>query len=134
MRLGRPGADLCRGDPDGTPSGSPRENPPIPPAASAAPRQSPHPANRKLAAPIGTQRIGNRSRRERSHLRRIQMRYATTLSVIATLALAGVAGAQNTVRLAARPDSKLSIAGTSNLHAWECKATSIEASIDIAPD
>lgn len=63
------------------------------------------------------------------------MRYATTtLSIIATLALAGVAGAQSTVHLAARPDSKLSIAGTSNLHAWECKASSIEASIDISPD
>lgn len=60
------------------------------------------------------------------------MRY-TTLTILASLALAGAAGAQSTTHLAARPDSKLSIAGTSNLHAWECKATSFQASLEVDP-
>lgn len=59
---------------------------------------------------------------------------STTLAIIATLALAGTAGAQGTVSLAARPDSKLWIEGTSSLHDWSCKATSIEAGLQLAAD
>lgn len=57
----------------------------------------------------------------------------TTLTILASLALAGVAGAQSPVQLTARSDSKLSVDGTSNLHAWSCKATSIEASLVVDP-
>ena len=53
---------------------------------------------------------------------------------VATIALltliAGVARAQDT-RVAVTPDSKLWIDGTSNLHGWTCKATSLDAAIDL---
>lgn len=41
------------------------------------------------------------------------------------------AGAQKTTRVPVAPDSRLWIEGTSNLHAWTCKATTLEAAIDI---
>lgn len=56
-----------------------------------------------------------------------------TLTILASLALAGIAGAQSPVQLTARSDSKLSVDGTSNLHAWSCKATSVEASLLVDP-
>lgn len=57
-----------------------------------------------------------------------------TLAIIATLAITGTAGAQGTVSLSARPDSKLWIEGTSSLHDWSCKATSIEAGLQLSAD
>jgi polyisoprenoid-binding protein YceI len=42
-----------------------------------------------------------------------------------------VAGAQGTARVAVAPDSKLWIEGTSNLHGWSCKATTLEAAVDL---
>lgn len=57
-----------------------------------------------------------------------------TLTSVALLALAGsIAQAQSPVRLAVSPDSKLSIEGTSNLHGWECKASTIDATITAEP-
>lgn len=57
-----------------------------------------------------------------------------TLTSLALVALAGsVAQAQSPVRLAVGSDSKLSIEGTSNLHGWECKASTIDASITADP-
>ncbi|HEV8234783.1 MAG TPA: YceI family protein [Gemmatimonadaceae bacterium] len=54
---------------------------------------------------------------------------------VAMLALiassATVAGAQGTARVAVAPDSKLWIEGTSNLHGWSCKATTLEAAVDL---
>jgi len=44
---------------------------------------------------------------------------------------AAVANAQATARVAVESDSKLWIEGTSNLHGWSCKATSLEAAIDL---
>ncbi len=53
---------------------------------------------------------------------------------IATIALltliASVVRAQDT-RVVANADSKLWIDGTSNLHGWSCKATALDASIDL---
>ena len=53
---------------------------------------------------------------------------------IATIALltliSGVASAQDT-RIVANADSKLWIDGTSNLHGWTCKATALDAAIDL---
>ena len=53
---------------------------------------------------------------------------------VATIALltliAGVARAQDT-RVPVNPDSKLWIDGTSNLHGWSCKATALDAAIDL---
>lgn len=64
-----------------------------------------------------------------------------SLMGLATLALAGTmlqatASAQDgapTVRLAVRPDSKLWIEGSSNLHGWSCNATTLDAAIDVDP-
>jgi hypothetical protein len=59
----------------------------------------------------------------------------TTLA-LATCIAGGVAAAQSTdssMRLAVRPDSRLWIEGTSNLHGWSCKATTLDASINVDP-
>jgi polyisoprenoid-binding protein YceI len=55
----------------------------------------------------------------------------TTLATAALLAfVAAAAGAQDT-RVAVGPESKLWIDGTSNLHEWSCKATALDAAIDL---
>jgi polyisoprenoid-binding protein YceI len=50
--------------------------------------------------------------------------------VLITLAVAA-AGAQETARVAVSPESKLWIEGTSNLHGWSCKATTLDAAVEI---
>lgn len=57
-------------------------------------------------------------------------RYLTSLALTALFTIAGSASAQS-VRLAVAPDSKLWIEGGSNLHGWSCKASSIDATIDV---
>ena len=57
-------------------------------------------------------------------------RYFTSLALTALFTVAGSASAQS-VRLAVAPDSKLWIEGGSNLHGWSCKASSIDAIIDV---
>jgi polyisoprenoid-binding protein YceI len=47
-----------------------------------------------------------------------------------TLAVAA-AGAQETARVAVSPESKLWIEGTSNLHGWSCKATTLDAAVEL---
>lgn len=55
----------------------------------------------------------------------------TRIATVALLTLiAGVARAQDT-RVAVNPDSKLWIDGTSNLHGWTCRATKLDAAIDL---
>jgi polyisoprenoid-binding protein YceI len=54
----------------------------------------------------------------------------TSLALTALLTIAGSASAQS-IRLAVNPDSKLWIEGGSNLHGWSCKASSIDATIDV---
>ena len=44
---------------------------------------------------------------------------------------ATVAGAQGTARVAVAPESKLWIEGTSNLHGWSCKATALDAAVEL---
>jgi polyisoprenoid-binding protein YceI len=54
------------------------------------------------------------------------------VAAVALLAMiAGVAGAQETARVAVSPESKLWIEGTSNLHGWSCKAEKLDAAIDL---
>jgi polyisoprenoid-binding protein YceI len=56
---------------------------------------------------------------------------ATRVATVALLTLiAGVARAQDT-RVPVNPDSKLWIDGTSNLHGWTCKATTLDAAVDL---
>jgi len=57
-------------------------------------------------------------------------RYLTSLALTALFTIAGSATAQS-IRLAVAPDSKLWIEGGSNLHGWSCKASSIDAAIDV---
>ena len=58
--------------------------------------------------------------------------HTTYLKSLALLALAaGFAGGQATTRVAVGADSKLWIEGTSNLHDWSCKATALEAAIEV---
>jgi len=54
----------------------------------------------------------------------------TSLALTALLTVAGSLHAQS-VRLAVSPESKLWIEGGSNLHDWSCKASSIEAAIEV---
>jgi polyisoprenoid-binding protein YceI len=50
---------------------------------------------------------------------------------LALLAIAGsVAGAQ-TARVSVAPESKLWVEGTSTIHDWTCKATTLDAAIDV---
>jgi polyisoprenoid-binding protein YceI len=59
----------------------------------------------------------------------------TQLASVAMFALvassATVAGAQGTARVAVAPESKLWIEGTSNLHGWSCKATTLDAAVEL---
>ena len=57
-------------------------------------------------------------------------RYLTSLALTALFTIAGSASAQS-VRLAVAPESKLWIEGGSNLHGWSCKASAIDAMIDV---
>jgi len=57
-------------------------------------------------------------------------RYLTSLALTALFTIAGSASAQS-IRLAVAPDSKLWIEGGSNLHGWSCKASSIDATIEV---
>ena len=54
----------------------------------------------------------------------------TSLALTALVAIAGSSHAQS-VRLAVGPDSKLWVEGGSNLHGWSCKASAIDAAIDV---
>jgi polyisoprenoid-binding protein YceI len=60
------------------------------------------------------------------------LRHTTKGLAVAMLALATTAAAQGTasVRLPVQTDSKLWIEGSSNLHDWSCKATTVDANID----
>ena len=50
---------------------------------------------------------------------------------LVTLALAATGGgAQENARVAVSPESKLWIEGTSNLHGWSCKATTLDAAVE----
>src|SRR2546423_13979069 len=57
-------------------------------------------------------------------------RYLTSLALTALFVVAGSAQAQS-VRLAVGTQSKLWVEGGSNLHDWSCKASSIEAAIEV---
>jgi polyisoprenoid-binding protein YceI len=54
-----------------------------------------------------------------------------TATLLALMAAASFAGAQATTRVPVSPESKLWIEGTSNIHNWSCKATTLDAAIDI---
>jgi polyisoprenoid-binding protein YceI len=58
----------------------------------------------------------------------------TSFAGVALITLAvAAAGAQETARVAVSPESKLWIEGTSNLHGWSCKATTLDAAVEIDP-
>jgi len=60
----------------------------------------------------------------------MKTRSFTSLALTALFAIAGSARAQS-VRLSVGADSKLWIEGGSNLHDWSCRASSIEAAIEV---
>src|SRR3954447_3082184 len=57
------------------------------------------------------------------------------LSATATVASTQAPATENTasVALVVREDSRLWIEGTSNLHEWSCKATTVDATISVDP-
>ena len=56
----------------------------------------------------------------------------TSFAGVALITLAvAAAGAQETARVAVSPESKLWIDGTSNLHDWSCKATTLDAAVEL---
>ena len=57
-------------------------------------------------------------------------RYLTSLALTAMLTIAGSASAQS-IRVPVGPDSKLWVEGGSNLHDWSCKASSMDAAIEV---
>jgi polyisoprenoid-binding protein YceI len=62
------------------------------------------------------------------------MRMSMYRALIFAVLLAPVANAQSggVFRLAARPDSRLWLEGTSNIRSWSCRATSLDAYIDVS--
>lgn len=63
-------------------------------------------------------------------------KYMLTTLALATCLVGARATAQNStsaVKLAVREDSKLWIEGSSNLHGWSCKATTLDAAINVDP-
>jgi polyisoprenoid-binding protein YceI len=54
-----------------------------------------------------------------------------TLMAAALLTFVGAVARGQDARVAVSPDSKLWIDGTSNLHSWSCKATTLDAAIDL---
>jgi polyisoprenoid-binding protein YceI len=48
-----------------------------------------------------------------------------------TASLTGPAAAQGTARMAARPESKLTLAGGSNMHGWACTTNALRATIEV---
>ncbi len=57
---------------------------------------------------------------------------STSFAGVALITLAAaVGGAQETTRVAVSSDSKLWIEGTSNLHGWSCKATTLDAALEL---
>jgi polyisoprenoid-binding protein YceI len=63
-------------------------------------------------------------------------KYMLTTLALAACLVGATATAQNgtsAVRLAVREDSKLWIEGSSNLHGWSCKATTLDAAINVDP-
>lgn len=56
--------------------------------------------------------------------------HITSLALIALVAAAATAGAQQTARVDVAPNSKVWIDGTSTLHEWSCTANSLNAEID----
>ena len=59
------------------------------------------------------------------------MRKASFAGVALITLAAAAAGAQETARVAVSPESKLWIEGTSNLHGWSCKATTLDAAVEL---
>jgi len=56
----------------------------------------------------------------------------TSFAGVALITLAAaVAGGQETARIQVSPESKLWVDGTSNLHDWSCKATTLEAAVEL---
>ena len=60
----------------------------------------------------------------------MKKRYLTSLALSALFAIASSAYAQS-VRLTVGADSKLWVEGGSNLHDWSCKASSMDAAIEV---
>jgi polyisoprenoid-binding protein YceI len=59
------------------------------------------------------------------------MRKTSFAGVALVTLAAAVGGAQESARVAVSPESKLWIEGTSNLHGWSCKATTLDAAIEL---
>ena len=57
---------------------------------------------------------------------RIHFTGAVVLALVASMA-----GAQETAKVPVSPDSKIWIDGTSNLHDWSCKATQLDATVEL---
>ena len=57
---------------------------------------------------------------------RIQITGAAILALVATMA-----GAQEVAKVPVSPESRLWIDGTSNLHDWSCKATELNATVEL---
>jgi len=52
--------------------------------------------------------------------------------VAAAIVVAGAAAGEPTARMALQPGSVLSVAGTSNIHDWTCRARAVAASIEVS--
>jgi len=58
-------------------------------------------------------------------------RFNKTLLTAMTLAIGATTAAAQGVRMTIRPDSKLSLAGSSNVHDWSCKSAAFIANVEM---
>ena len=59
---------------------------------------------------------------------------AVLLATALTAALCAPAAAQGPIKMTVRPESKLTVAGGSNLHEWACATTTLRAAITLSSD
>lgn len=60
------------------------------------------------------------------------MKKSALVAMLVTVA-GGIAGAQTLAKVPVAPESRLWIDGTSNIHSWSCKATTMDATIEVDP-
>lgn len=59
------------------------------------------------------------------------MTHSKLLTIVALIATAGSSAAAQGVHLTIRPDSKLTLSGSSNVHDWACRSSEFIATVDV---
>src|SRR5690242_177467 len=104
---------------------SPGKNPELSGMAHRTPRQLPSEASRRICSTmsVACSRNAQEIKMTRSKL--------VVLAAITFAASVSTAVAAQGVRMTIRPDSKLALAGSSNVHDWSCKSAAFIANVEM---